>query len=243
MAEHQKTIDDLTAQLDDLVKAKKSHQDEMLRKFAALLNTKKLKIRDQQRLLAHAKVDPKAADHVQQARSGTTGRKPDQSRSSKRKIDANIQESETDDDDSEGTDLGNRMDEENDMRQDLGEPLKSDKSDLDTEDDDSDGGFAPAPAPSQLSLSQVRPQSSVRANGKTLEATDPNGPKAAPQKSPEIELPPRRQLPFSKRNDLGSASQAPPKSSATTLPQSPATMSSSKPPPAMDDDDETDDEL
>ncbi|KAH0062809.1 hypothetical protein KCU86_g25354, partial [Aureobasidium melanogenum] len=39
VAEHQKTIDDLTAQLDDLVKAKKSHQDEMLRKFAALLNT------------------------------------------------------------------------------------------------------------------------------------------------------------------------------------------------------------
>ncbi|KAG9802791.1 hypothetical protein KCU98_g23162, partial [Aureobasidium melanogenum] len=46
VAEHQRTIDDLTAQLDDLVKAKKSHQDEMLRKFAALLNTKKLKIRD-----------------------------------------------------------------------------------------------------------------------------------------------------------------------------------------------------
>ncbi|KAH0265062.1 hypothetical protein KCU91_g11660, partial [Aureobasidium melanogenum] len=218
VAEHQKTIDDLTAQLDDLVKAKKSHQDEMLRKFAALLNTKKLKIRDQQRLLAHSNVDPTTADHVQQ-------------------------ESETDDDGSEGTGLGNRMDEENDMRQDLDEPLKSDKSDLDTEDDDSDGGFAPAPMPSQPSLSQARSQSSVGAKGKALETFTPNGIKPAPQKSPEIELPPRRQLPFSKRNDLTSASQASSKSSLQTLPQSSATNPSSKPPPAMDDDEETDDEL
>ncbi|KAH0350974.1 hypothetical protein KCU81_g2346, partial [Aureobasidium melanogenum] len=243
VAEHQKTIDDLTAQLDDLVKAKKSHQDEMLRKFAALLNTKKLKIRDQQRLLAHSNVDPTTADHVQQVRSGTSSRKPDLSRSSKRKADANIQESETDDDGSEGTGLGNRMDEENDMRQDLDEPLKSDKSDLDTEDDDSDGGFAPAPMPSQPSLSQARSQSSVGAKGKALETFTPNGTKPAPQKSPEIELPPRRQLPFSKRNDLTSASQASSKSSSKTLPQSSATNPSSKPPPAVDDDEETDDEL
>ncbi|CAD0112931.1 unnamed protein product [Aureobasidium uvarum] len=203
VAEHQKTIDDLTTQLDDLVKAKKSHQDEMLRKFAALLNTKKLKIRDQQRLLAHAKVDPRAADQVQQARSGTT-RQP-----------------ETDDDDVEETDLGKRMDEEDDMRQELSESLDSDKSELDTEDDDSDGGFAPAPMPSQSSHSQARSQT----------------------KSPEVELPPRRQLPFSKRNDLRPASQVLPKSSSQTLSQSSATIPSSKPPPAMDDDDETDDEL
>ncbi|KAK6004019.1 hypothetical protein QM012_008869 [Aureobasidium pullulans] len=243
VAEHQKTIDDLTAQLDDLVKAKKSHQDEMLRKFAALLNTKKLKIRDQQRLLAHSKVDSRTADHVHQARSGTTGRKPDLSRSSKRKANANIQESETDDDGSEGTDLGNRIDEESDMRQDLGEPLKFDKSDLDTEDDDSDGGFAPAPMPSQLSLSQARSQPSVGAKGKTLETISPDEANAAPQKSPDMELPPRRQLPFSKRNDLKPASQTPLKSSSEALPQSSATVTSSKPPPAIDDDEETDDEL
>lgn len=242
MAEHQKTIDDLTAQLEDLVKAKKSHQDEMLRKFAALLNTKKLKIRDQQRLLAHSKVDPTTADHVQQARSGITTRKPDLSRSSKRKADANVQESETDDDGSEGTDLGNRMDGENDMRQDLDEPLKSDKSDLDTEDDDSDGGFAPAPMPSQSSLYQARSQTCVGAKGKALETITQTGTKPAPPKSPEIEPPPRRQLPFSKRNDLKSASQASSKSSSETLPRSSATIPSSKPPPAMEDD-ETDDEL
>ena len=223
MAAHQKTIDDLTIQLDDLVKAKKSHQDEMLRKFAALLNTKKLKIRDQQRLLAHAK--------VQQARSGTAARKPDSSRASKRKVDASSLEPETDDEGFERTDLGNRMNEEDDND----EPLNSDKSDLDTEDDDdSDGGFAPAPMPSQPSQSQARSQVSVGAKGKASETAKPKEARTAPTKSPEIQLPPRRQLPFSKGNAT-SATQSPPRPAAIISP--------SKPLPTMDDDDETDDEL
>ncbi|THW46210.1 hypothetical protein D6D21_04005 [Aureobasidium pullulans] len=251
VTEHQKRIDELTAQLDDLVKAKKSHQDEMLRKFAALLNTKKLKIRDQQRLLAHAKVNPRAADQVQQARSAT-GRKPDLSRSSKRKADDKVNESETDDDDLGGTDLGNRMDEEHDMRQELGGPLTSDKSELDTEDDDSDGGFAPAPMPSQPSRSQAsqlsRSQKSMGAMEGASEAIKPDETEKAPEVSPEIQLPPRRQLPFSKRNDLVSSSQALPKSSSTmassqTLPKSSVVVPPPNATPAMEEDDETDDEL
>ena len=227
VAEHQKTIDDLTLQLDDLVRAKKSHQDEMLRKFAALLNTKKLKIRDQQRLLAHAKVDSGAADQIQQARSGTAGRKPDLSRSSKRKADASSHEPETDDESFERTDPGNRTNEEDDMRD--REPLGSDKSDLDTEDEDSDGGFAPAPMPSQPSQSQARSQVSIGAKAKTSETARSDEARTAPAKSPEIELPPRRQLPFS-RGNATSSSQIQPKSTA-------------KPLPTMFDDDETDDEL
>ncbi|KAI5210588.1 hypothetical protein E4T39_00103 [Aureobasidium subglaciale] len=246
VAEHQKRIDELTAQLDDLVKAKKSHQDEMLRKFAALLNTKKLKIRDQQRLLARAKVDPRAADHVQHARSTTAGRKPDLSRPSKRKANDNIQESETDDDDLGGTDLGKRMDDADDMRQELGDPVTPDKSDLDTEDDESDGGFAPAPMPSQSSRSQA----SVRSKPTTLDTVGPSQAKASVSESSEIQLPPRRQLPFPVRNTTASASRAPHQSAMSTtssqiLPVSSTTIHSSKPlpPPVDDDDDETDDEL
>lgn len=224
------------------MKAKKSHQDEMLRKFAALLNTKKLKIRDQQRLLAHARVDPGAADQIQQARSVTAGRKPDLSRSSKRKADASSHEPETDDEGFERTDLGNRMNQEDDMRQEHDEPLDSDKSDLDIEDDDSDGGFAPAPMPSQSSHSQARSQISVGSRAKTSETAKPDEARAAPMKSPEIELPPRRQLPFSKRS-VATSSQMPPKSSSQTLPQASAIIPFSKPLPTMDDDDETDDEL
>ncbi|KAI5205583.1 hypothetical protein AUEXF2481DRAFT_388214 [Aureobasidium subglaciale EXF-2481] len=244
VAEHQKRIDELTAQLDDLVKAKKSQQDEMLRKFAALLNTKKLKIRDQQRLLARAKVDPRAADHVQQVRSTTAGRKPDLSRSSKRKADDNIQEFETDDDDLEETDLGKPMNEADDMRQELDDPLTPDKSDLDTEDEESDGGFAPAPMPSQSSRSQA----SLRSKPKTLETVGPSEAKTAFSESPEIQLPPRRQLPFPMRNTTLYASRAPHQAamsttSSQTLPISSTTIHSSKPPHPMDDDDETDDEL
>lgn len=42
----------LRQQLDDLASAKKTHEQDMLEKFRLLLNSKKLKIRDQQRLLA-----------------------------------------------------------------------------------------------------------------------------------------------------------------------------------------------
>ena len=51
-------IKKLRSQLDDFTKAKKDHEDALLEKFRELLNTKKLKIRNQQRLLATAKVNP-----------------------------------------------------------------------------------------------------------------------------------------------------------------------------------------
>lgn len=227
MTDQQKTIADLTTQLDDLVKAKKSHQDEMLRKFAALLNTKKLKIRDQQRLLAHAKVDPKAADQVHSARSAN-GHKPATSRSSKRKANDNLDASETDDDGFEGTDLGDRIDQDDDMRQ---ESLTPEISDVDTEDD-SDGGFAPAPVPSQSQRSQ-RPGGDVASREKTLDTPVPKEVKPA-YKEPEMAPPPRRELPFARKDK--------PVSSFQTLPKPSTTLASSRPPPVTDDD-ETDDEL
>jgi hypothetical protein len=48
----------LTAQLEDLTVAKEKHEEQLLGKCVLLLNEKKLKIRNQQRLLASAKVDP-----------------------------------------------------------------------------------------------------------------------------------------------------------------------------------------
>lgn len=56
--EQDNVLKKLRAQLDDLICAKKEHEDALLEKFRELLNSKKLKIRDQQRLLATAKVDP-----------------------------------------------------------------------------------------------------------------------------------------------------------------------------------------
>ncbi|PPJ55193.1 hypothetical protein CBER1_05707 [Cercospora berteroae] len=78
----------LTTELDMLVRAKKAHEDDLLSKFAALLNAKKLKIRDQQRLLNGAQIDPISATEVSNARLSRTTRKAGASRSGKRKAKA-----------------------------------------------------------------------------------------------------------------------------------------------------------
>jgi hypothetical protein len=44
-------------QLQGLTEAKLNYENELLQKFADLLNSKKMKIRDQQRMFAGAKVD------------------------------------------------------------------------------------------------------------------------------------------------------------------------------------------
>lgn len=51
------TIDKLNAQLQDFIKTKDETETAMLQQFMGLLNEKKRKIRDQNRLLAGAKVD------------------------------------------------------------------------------------------------------------------------------------------------------------------------------------------
>ncbi len=56
--EQQEVLTKLNEQLEGLIKAKEEHEEILLEKFMKLLNEKKLKIRDQQRLLAGAKVDP-----------------------------------------------------------------------------------------------------------------------------------------------------------------------------------------
>lgn len=55
----------LSEQLEDLIEAKKEHENTLLEKFRDLLNAKKLKIRDQHRLLASAKVDPRKGKNNQ----------------------------------------------------------------------------------------------------------------------------------------------------------------------------------
>ena len=51
-------ISKMRDQLDELTESKNDHENKLLEKFRELLNKKKLKIRDQQRLLSVAKIDP-----------------------------------------------------------------------------------------------------------------------------------------------------------------------------------------
>ncbi|CAK3853364.1 hypothetical protein AC578_8593 [Lecanosticta acicola] len=121
VASQQKQITRLTNELDNLIRAKKEHEDELFSKFAALLNAKKLKIRDQQRLLAGAQVDHDAAQEVNDARSRTARREPGASRKGKRKANdapKPTQDGDTEDEDDEETDLGtaNGEDDEEERR-------------------------------------------------------------------------------------------------------------------------------
>ncbi|GAW14931.1 hypothetical protein ANO14919_043370 [Xylariales sp. No.14919] len=60
----ERSIDELKAQLDDFITTKEEDETQMLEKFRDLLNSKKLKIRQQHRLLAAAKVDPEKLANI-----------------------------------------------------------------------------------------------------------------------------------------------------------------------------------
>lgn len=68
------TITALQSQLADLVKAKGEHEEQLISKFALLLNEKKLKIRNQQRILSTAKVDEKKLAQLKLTMDGTRRR-------------------------------------------------------------------------------------------------------------------------------------------------------------------------
>ncbi|KAG7285103.1 hypothetical protein NEMBOFW57_009723 [Staphylotrichum longicolle] len=82
-------ITELRNQLDELTESKKARETEMLEKFCGLLNEKKVKIREQQRLLSTAQVDPSRLDVVRASQASqpktTAERKPAASRRAKRK--------------------------------------------------------------------------------------------------------------------------------------------------------------
>lgn len=220
------TIQRLTTQLDDLVVVKKLHEDELLNKFTALLNSKKLKIRDQQRLLAHAKVDPQAATQVQQSRSKQS-RNPSTSRAGKRKALQPLDDDETDDDgDPSGT--GNRVNNDDD---DADRMTPEDKSELDETDDGGaeteDDDFAPAPAPSQI----------LRHSQPSRQEKDPQSKTLALEDVAMQQPPPRRELPFAKKNVPNDVSN---EAGPASDPKPPVAA------PVIEDDeteDETDDEL
>ncbi|KAK4455593.1 hypothetical protein QBC34DRAFT_70703 [Podospora aff. communis PSN243] len=67
---------ELKNQLDELTQAKKTHESELLEKFCLLLNEKKVKIREQQRLLSEAMVDPARVAAVVATRQDPSGSAP-----------------------------------------------------------------------------------------------------------------------------------------------------------------------
>lgn len=207
----QVTISKLKSQLDDLIQAKHDHENALLAKFQELLNVKKLKIRDQQRLLAGAKVDPAAgasspaapfsikangetAAAVEQARGSTRRTRPRKagpSRTSKRKANGKAPTTDSEPEVEEAShmevdeDAAGPKQEESEE-----EPATPDRSDLDETEDEDDEGFNAVPA--------SRPtKAGVGSKGKAVETV--TGEKSSQGNQGPGTLPPRRELPFSKR--------------------------------------------
>ena len=177
VGDQQDQVAKLTRQLDDLVKAKKEHEGELFKNFTALLNAKKLKIRDQQRMLARAKVSAETAEEVSDARGSETAtrRRAGGSRRGKRKPAPD----EEDDADVPGEAGDHNVDAEEDDRRQEETPPRSD--DEVTEDDDNLDVNAPT------------------ASSPVVELKNTNGDGEGRMDIDESqELPPRRELPFKK---------------------------------------------
>ncbi|CEJ62077.1 hypothetical protein PMG11_10589 [Penicillium brasilianum] len=167
--EAEDTIAKLTQQLADLMQAKTQHENQLVANFAQLLNEKKLKIRNQQRLLASATADPTKVAEIQAA-SGRPSEVSGTHLSTKRRAADTADEDESDegfeqmDVDRKGADARAQYDQETeDEERATPQPLE-DEEDNTTTDDEED-----APATSE---------------------------REAP---PKAAAPPRRELPFTRR--------------------------------------------
>jgi hypothetical protein len=133
------TIDSLEHQLEELIKAKEEHETELLSKFAALLNEKKLRLRNLERNMSTSKADKRALDQLEQSLPESTEDEPRGKKRSARNaktasesdesdgfeaMDVDKPESaDSDEDDNQTTDRGSETESEAD--DDLDQPVTS----------------------------------------------------------------------------------------------------------------------
>ncbi|KAJ5381040.1 uncharacterized protein N7496_003468 [Penicillium cataractarum] len=191
--EAEDTITKLTQQLADLMQAKTQHENQLVTNFAQLLNEKKLKIRNQQRLLASATADPAKVAEIQAA-SGRPGEAPGTHPSAKRRAAETADDEDESDDgfeqmdvDRKEADVKARYDQETeDEERATPQPLEDEEGNTTTDDEDE------APATSQRSVPQ-------RATVKPSER----------EALPKEAAPPRRELPFTRRGPSAQAKPEP----------------------------------
>ena len=216
-------IADLNKQLNDLILAKQEHEEAMLVKFRDLLNAKKSKIRDQQRLLTTAKVDPQRAEAIQVARGHTSangkGRAAEASRSGKRKTRADA------DADEDGEESPRHDDEES---EDAFEPVPTKSNSTaskytaaatatagDSENEQSDTPEASDDVTEDESEENDREpvRQKTKSHQGRMAKTTGQQPDAAAMEMDVDSLPPARTLPFEKGKTTAAGSQ--PSTSAT----------------------------
>ncbi|KAF7886932.1 uncharacterized protein EAF02_003579 [Botrytis sinoallii] len=185
--EQQKMLDGLNETFREVNKTKSDYEIQLLEKFSLLQNEKKLKIRDQQTLLASAKVDPEKVDTMRATRSGKF-RTAGTSRTGKRKARKEAQAESSDSDDAfEKMDIDKKQQEDDIADESDQQGIQTpDRSDEETEDE--------ADAP------QSKAQ---RRTGKNIVQDDSDEEMQIAPKSTETtkiaELPAKRELPFAKK--------------------------------------------
>lgn len=194
LREQQEAVSKLNQQLEDLIKAKSEHEDALLQKFATLINSKKLKIRDQQRLLATAKLDDDAAKEVSQTREVTVSsdkRRAGPSRKGKRKANAKAEPSDEESEDGFEA-MQVEAEERAERDEELREAVTPDPSDDETESDDEES----APPPHKKSVRGML-GGEAKAPQEVKATESQGGPSRGKEKEQEVEAPPpRRELPF-----------------------------------------------
>ena len=195
----EQSIASLTKQLEELITAKQAHETALLGKFKELLNQKKLKIRDQQRLLACTTINRQRAEKIRAAGwRGTAeakARTPRVSGKGKRKADdAKLGKgggNDDDDDDGDGEDAFEKpssvgmKEEDGDDDEDMDEGVETpDAEEEDVTEDEEGGG---------LGLGQGEGTGEGEESGA-------HGERMQLDTSPSAmrDLPPDRELPFGK---------------------------------------------
>ena len=136
------TITALKSQLADLIKAKAEHEEQLISKFALLLNEKKLKIRNQQRILSTAKVEEEKLAQLKLTLDGTS-RRPGRA---KRRAETTVEASDQEQDEGDGFETMNV----DHMPNALGDARSSRETTPATETDSEDQGSAGQPATSPV---------------------------------------------------------------------------------------------
>lgn len=191
----QARADKLTTELDELVKAKKEHEEHLLRKTAVLLNSKKAETRNKQREL-------NAAAKGQSHSAGTSSR-------GKRKANGPALGDEDDEAASVANASGEDADDD-DLDAEEEEGQRTPEQETEDEGSDDEGFAAPPPAAPSTKATKAT-ASSARTRNRTRGVTpaDEGAGGDDGQMDVDVEdLPPRRELPFARNRTRADASQA-----------------------------------
>ncbi|KAL1958337.1 hypothetical protein VTO42DRAFT_4654 [Malbranchea cinnamomea] len=199
----EETIHQLTSQLEDLIQAKNEHEDQLIAKFAKLLNEKKLKIRNQQRLLATAKIDSEKLAQLEAADAGKKHRKPDASRKSKRKAEEELPTESQSEDSFDTMEVDTKAEDEVDNEATASEPERESTpqplEDETASEDEEEIAAPSSPPPSKKSDSTSKQEENEAPSQSASQRVPPTRSPRAPAARPTSSPPPRRELPFARR--------------------------------------------